>query len=501
MSFTEDDLKQLDIALLEAGSEDLDSILETLNASTKFDVFQSPDWFHDGQKELWKLIDDRDLRRIIAAAGTQSGKTVAGPLIAAKLIALTYDPADSTSQGKGNFGLVCSPTYPLMLKKLWGVFKQYFKEQYGATTRESPSLEITISGEGLRRLTGKQGPPFVIHFGVSAHPDSLESATYKWAIGDEMGQSKVPRSSLEAITRRMSTTGGVLIILTTPYSSSGWFADEYRKAEARMPTYGFVRFESRMNPEFPDEEWEARKAELPDWKFDLFYRAILRTPPGLVYDCFALRPPDDTTTGRPPRDFQYNTCKPFAIPKEWRRAVGIDFGLINTAAAILVEEMSTEPADYGSKTGRWFLVSTYKADARSCTANEHMGELTKRVKFFKMPMAAGGSHQESGWREAWHAAGLWVEEPLYNAVEVQIQNIWTALHKKNLIVFEHLTEIIGEFQTFSRDVDEEGNVLDSFQNITRYHRLDALRYIGTFIFKIGMAVGRKIRFGLPKQST
>jgi hypothetical protein len=39
------------------------------------------------------------------------------------------------------------------------------------------------------------------------------------------------------------------------------------------PNYQLVRFESIENPLFSRQEWQRVQVALPQWKFDLFYRA------------------------------------------------------------------------------------------------------------------------------------------------------------------------------------------------------------------------------------
>src|SRR5581483_6046163 len=100
---------------------------------------------------------------------------------------------------------------------------------------------------------------------------------------------------------------------------------------------------------FPPEEFERARRDLPRWKFNMQYRGMFERPAGLIYDCV------DETTQRVPR---------FAIPLEWRRFVGLDFGTRNMAATFWAEEPGT---------GRLYCYRTYHA--ASASASGHVRRL------------------------------------------------------------------------------------------------------------------------------
>jgi len=80
---------------------------------------------------------------------------------------------------------------------------------------------------------------------------------------------------------------------------------------------------------------------LPPWKFLMKYDGLFTRPAGLIYGSF------DESKHKVPR---------FAIPAEWPRFLGLDFGGVNTAGIFFAEErVGLKP------TGRLIAYREYKA--------------------------------------------------------------------------------------------------------------------------------------------
>jgi hypothetical protein len=286
-------------------------------------------------------------------------------------------------------------------------------------------------------------------FGYAADPESLESATAKAAWLDEAGQRKFKLGSWEAIKRRLAIHQGRVLITTTPYDL-GWLKLKvWDKWRAGDPDIEVIRFDSTENPAFPQEEFEAARRDLPAWKFDLFYRAIFTRPAGLIYDAFS---------------FDAHTCPRFAIPTNWPRYLGLDFGGVNTAGVFCAEE----PA-----TGKLYAYREYHAGGR--TLAEHAAALLHDEP--GLPLAVGGAGSEGQWRAEAGAAGLPVREPPIREVEVGISRVYARLKRGGLIVFSDLDGLLEELQTYSRELDAHGEPTEAIEDKASYHRLDALRYL------------------------
>lgn len=80
-------------------------------------------------------------------------------------------------------------------------------------------------------------------------------------------------------------------------------------------------------------------------------------------------------------------------------------------------------------------------------------------------------------------AGLPTSAPLVRSVEVGIQMVYSAIKRGELIVFKDMEPVIAELLYYSRELDSEGNVTDKIADKAKYHLMDALRYIGTVLWR------------------
>ena len=170
----------------------------------------------------------------------------------------------------------------------------------------------------------------------------LESATAKAASLDEAGQDEFPIEAYRAINRRLSLSRGRKFISTTLYNL-GWLKTELIDpviktgitrtesmpsgaevdiTESEKEDCTLVQYDSIVNPEFSIEEWNEAKEKLPDDLFNMFYRGRISRPRHMIYDCLN-------------EDLHF--IPRFAIPSDWQRYVGLDFGAVNTVATFWAE--------------------------------------------------------------------------------------------------------------------------------------------------------------------
>lgn len=395
---------------------------------------------HAGQ---WRAYES-DKRFVLVLAGTQGGKTSFGPLWLWKEI---------KNRGPGDY-LVVTPTYPLMELKALPEFLSLFKRRLNVGEYTgSPSRRFAFSESVSKELFGSADTPTNVYFGYAADPDSLEAATAKAAWLDEAGQKKFKLGSWEAIQRRLSINEGRALITTTPYDL-GWLKqklfDPWQAANGKHPLIDVIRFDSTENPAFPRAEFERARDSLPRWKFDLFYRAIFTRPAGLIYDCF---------------DFDRFVVPRFCIPDRWPRYLGMDFGGVNTAGMFYAEEPGTD---------RLYAYREYKAGGR--TAKEHTAALLDGEPGLPS-VIVGGSHSEGQWRDEFCAAGLPVREPAVKEVEVGIDRVYGAHKRGEIFVFFDLAGYLEEKGTYSRVVNDAGEVQEAIDDKHSFHFMDAERYI------------------------
>lgn len=368
--------------------------------------------------------------------------------------------------------MVVTPTYPLLEKKALPEFLRIFGKILNVGRYVgNPSKTFTFSAAGERRTYGAvQETPTQIFFGHAQDPDSLEAATAKGAWLDEAGQKKFKLGSWEAILRRLSIYQGRALITTTPYNL-GWLKqklwDPWVAHHHDHPDIDVIRFRSIDNPVFPQSEYERARRDLPRWKFDMFYNALFTRPAGLIYDSF------DETLHKLPR---------FAIPDDWPRFLGLDFGGVNTAGIFFAREPGTP---------RLYAYREYKAGGR--TARQHVEKLLQGEA--RRPTAVGGAKSEQQWRDEFASAGLAVQEPPISDVEVGIDRVYGCHSRGEIIVFDDLDGYLDEKLTYSRELDETGEPTENIEDKHDFHMLDAERYIVSYLRSTvpvagGMAQGK-----------
>lgn len=394
--------------------------------------------FHPGQWRAWQSKK----RFVTVLAGTQGGKTSFGP---------HWLYREVQRRGPGDY-FVVTPTFPLLELKALPEFKRLFVEwlnlgRYVA----SPIRRFTFSENGQKRTFQNHGKSLAtnVFFGYAADPDSLESATAKAAWCDEAGQKKFRLSSWEAILRRLSLAMGRVLITTTIYNL-GWIKQQlWTRWRAKDPDYDIIRFESIMNPMFPQAEFERARQTLQRWKFDMIYRAIFTRPAGMIYDCF------NEDVHKTPR---------FTIPDGWERFLGLDFGGVNTAGLFYAREPGTD---------KLYLYREYKAGGR--TSKEHAKKLLEGEPM--IPVVVGGSKSEGQWRDEFRAAGLPVRGPKITDVEVGIDRVYGAHKADEVIVFDDLSGYLDEKMTYSRELDANDEPTEKIADKASFHFMDAERYI------------------------
>lgn len=413
--------------------------------------------FHPGQ---WRAMESAK-RFIAVLSGTQGGKTSFGPL-------WLYNEIQRC--GPGDY-LVVTPTFTLLELKALPEFKNYFIKllQLGTYTG-SPSRKFEFSDSGSRRTFGENwnGEPTRIIFGYAADPESLESATAKAAWLDEAGQKKFKLASWEAILRRLSLAMGRVLITTTPYDL-GWLKQKiWDKWKAKDEDIDVIRFDSTENPMFPQAEFERARKDLPPWKFDMFYRAIFTRPAGMIYDSF---------------DEDRHKCPRFAIPPEWPRFLGLDFGAVNTAAVFYAKDPASDP-----NNPKYYAYREYKAGGRS--AAEHVKHLLEKEK--GIPVAVGGAKSEDQWRREFAAGGdvggvrvtgLPIRAPEFPEVEVGIDRVYGAHRRDQIIVFDDLAGYLEQKLTYARELDKNGEPTEKIEDKETFHFMDAERYIISYLMR------------------
>ena len=70
-------------------------------------------------------------------------------------------------------------------------------------------------------------------------------------------------------------------------------------------------------------------------------------------------------------------------------------------------------------------------------------------------------------------------------MEVGINRVYSLFAADRLRVFDSCDGVLDELANYSRVTDESGNPLEAIADKSRYHRLDALRYVGSYLIDEG----------------
>lgn len=448
----------------------------TLQGKKDFEL--PPDWFHPGQIQLW--LSKFDV--ILALWGTQAGKTVAGPWWCLRETART---------GPGE-GAVVGPNYSLLFKKVVPEFKKVWAP-YG-TYIGSPIPRFIVSLQGMNALFGtrderlKKWPErdpdtFIVHFGYAENSDSLESMTLNWVWSDEAGQSAFKGASFEALERRLLGRGGRHLITTTPYVWN-WLKtgvyDPWLRGDA--PHVQVLNIPSSDNPwESPKaraiafERIERARKRMQPWQFEMMYLGKFTRPAGAIYGCFSR---DGDPEATPP--VKPMSVKRFLIPRHWPRYQGVDFGNVNTASNWAAMDPETSilyvyrTYHHGNKS-----VSQHLTDWNALEESMFEPEVNifdKRVPL-QAPITYGGAPSEDDWRDEFGEAGYQITRPAVRDVEVGISRVYQLFKTGRFKIFSDLKLLIGEIETYSRKVNDQGEPLAEIENKADFHRNDALRYL------------------------
>jgi len=395
---------------------------------------------HPGQAR----IDDSEARFPFMLGGTQVGKTCYAP---------HWLEREIRRKGPGDY-LAVTATFPLLQLKLLPEMLFVFQDLFHYGEFNKADKVFTFHQQKKKKSDRVLFPDADVKtriiFGSATNPESIESATAKAAILDEVGQKQFRRDAWEAVLRRLSLAQGRALGLTTLYGY-GWLKTEvYDEWEKGNPDFDIVQIDSIVNPAFPVEEYERARRTMPDWKFQLFYRGRFAKPAGMVYDCF------DTSC----------VIDPFPIPDNWPVYVGHDFGGNNTAGIWIAQNPTS---------GYLFICKEYLQGGMATW--EHVDKWREMSAGIRIIKKAGGAQHEDGWRGDFSQAGWRIDKPTVRAVDEGIQRVYGFFKSNKIFVFRNCLNFLDEIQSYSYELDDNYQPTDKIADKERYHLMDAMRYI------------------------
>lgn len=400
---------------------------------------------HPGQQKTW----DSMARIVAMIAGSQGGKTSFGPWWLWREIMRC---------GSGDYIAVTS-SYDLFKLKMLPEMREVFEHvlRIGRYWPGQKIIELCDPDTGqfwANRADDKMWGRIILRSAQAL--GALESATAKAAWLDEAGQDDFKLDAKEAIERRLTLYMGRMLITTTPYNL-GWIKQQIIDKDGQ-DGIEVINFESIMNPAFPKEEFERLQKIWPKWKFDMFMRAKLTRPPGMIFGDFIDKY----------RDQNGHKVKPFLLPSEWPRWVGVDPGAVNTAKIW----MAQDPSEKIFYVYRESLEGGKPTSEHAKAADKLAKANNERVRMYMV-----GQKAETQQRMDWIDAGVSnVSEPPVHDVNSGIDKIIELLLSYRIFFFDTCTGTLDQIGRYSRKLDSAGEVIDEIKDKATFHYIDALRY-------------------------
>lgn len=365
--------------------------------------------------------------RLLFSGAFGAGKSVA---LCAKGLKLSLDYP-------GNFGLICRKTRASLthttLKTWWDrVCPNELVADYNKT-------------EGLLKLQNGSG----IIFGGLDDPLKLGSLELGWCGIDEAIESNEDDWRMIEGRLRLPGVPHVIMAATNPGPPSHYLYKLFFQ-EGHNQANEVYQASTLENPELPVDYLE-RVKEYEGVYYDRYVLGLWKGLEGLVYSNF---------------DEKACLVKRFEIPKHWLIYSGHDFGGANPAAIIYAQDPST---------GILYAFAEYLPGLGK-SIYDHVKEFKRITAGYNVVRRAGGSHQEDEIRQGYTAQGWPIMEPLILDVNAGIQRV-LSLHKTNkVIVFDDLVNYLREKLSYAYKV-KDGQTLDEIDSKSRFHLMDAERYI------------------------
>jgi hypothetical protein len=449
--------------------------------------------YHSGQA----MAMDSIATETYVIAGLQSGKTTFLP---------HWLRREMIRCGPGNRGLVYlafGPTYAVLGNKGVPEFRRIFEDITGwGRFIGSPKSRIEITKKGEQALWGhEQKETTSIYFCYADDPSSFAGYTALAAVGDEIGQHRFKSSAYDEMKARLTIArgkvapnnakvgmpaglkmgrfcgGSIVYGLNWVYEHrKQWAAavvaakndpdfQERLRIGAIHPVYHFVRFDSTMNPAFPQHEFEIAKATMEEWYFNMRYRGIFSRPAGLIYG--AWKPEFERLEADLAR------AQMWPIPLDWPRAAAFDPGDVNFYGLFGAQQ----PND------KWLLYDTY-SDGGELSFRQRGQVISEREP--NLIWSVVGQISEDRWRRELRLGGLQCEAPPIKDFWAGINTSIAAIKLAQIeMVKEKMRDVIDDFGTFSRPVDDRtGHVImgQKPDDESQRHYMAALRYFSLKAF-------------------
>lgn len=381
------------------------------------------------------MLLESSARFLLALSGVQGGKTTVGVVWLLREIYNAY-----MAGYKGDF-LIAAPTVKVLQQSTIPKFKEYFPKDWGEWKEQKSAFELVWGGSIYVRSTEE--------------PDYLEGMTIKAAWLDEAGKMKV--AAWVNIQARLAIHQGRAIFTTTPYTFNWVNSQILRKAaklngvaqpgndlEADIEAF---HWSSADNPAFSKQEFERARRTMDARLFEKRYEGKFTALEGLVYPDYS----------------EESIVDPFAIPTNWKRFAGMDFGLTNPTSVTCITEDPETHIFYAYK-------EFYKSEASLASMAEFI-----RDEDLQYVLADPQSAMVINELQKYH--GLGNVKPADNEIDVGLERIGSLLRSERLKFFrDKLPNTVREIEAYHYP-EQDGDKPTKDKPVAKNnHAMDSLRY-------------------------
>uniref|UniRef100_A0A6M3IQU1 Putative terminase n=1 Tax=viral metagenome TaxID=1070528 RepID=A0A6M3IQU1_9ZZZZ len=298
-----------------------------------------------------------------------------------------------------------------------------------------------------RRLTWPNGVQGIIYAGDE--PDQLRGPQHAKAVIDELAKFQYGKDTFDNLMLGLRIGDNPQCVIATTPRPIQLLLDLIKDPSVKVTTGHTLENQANLPPGYINYvmgKYQGTKLGRQELAGE-----ILSSNEGLVYDAF-----------------HQDTCiiPRFAIPLEWPRYFGMDFGRVNTAALWYAMEKDT---------GFLYCYRAYKKKASSVEHARNFRELSKGEVIRRR---VGGNLQESNTRESYTQAGWPVLEPKISNDRLERIRRVNSLHSQSKIYyFSDLSDVIDEKLSFSYEVNKDDTLTEKIHNESAYHYMSAESYL------------------------
>lgn len=406
-----------------------------------------------------QLILDAPERFILAIAGAQAGKTTIGAVWFVNLIGENYAARSAAGDEKPRQWMICVPKYGTFEQSTQAKFEEFLPKDWckDGFKAQRKCYDLVWGDKIFVRSMDE--------------PESMEGATLSGSWMDEFGD--MPEEAWIYMQARLARYRGRCIMTTTPYLGKFWVKKAVYHRAGRLvsndngdchdkkiespdsdPNILAVKWKTKDNPALDPQDIERQRAFLTPEMFELRYEAEFTSPQGLVYKSFT----DD------------DIIKPFAIPDEWRKFGGVDFGFGSTTAAVCVAEKPLEPTD---KPGTLPTFYVYRELYRKGVFLEQLAMFLNQERMGRVLGDPRGAQEMAELSRVYGVQHLGKAD---NSVIPGCEKINSLFQQKRLKVFSSCPETILELREYHHKSENSNKDSDGLPAKVHDHAVDSLRY-------------------------